>query len=174
MSEYYEVLVTIEDNDLIDVTISEADQIDVILEGLLAVGPQGVTGIQGMTGPGLSTFDLPFIIDGNGSAIIPGIVGDLIINNDLTILGWTVLANQVGSIVIDIWKDSYTNYPPTVDDSMPGVSGNKPTISSDVKGQALTLTNWSSVLLSAGDTLRFNVDSCTDITRVTVMLKVSF
>lgn len=174
MTEYYDILVTVEDNDPIEVTITEADQIDVVLEGLTAVGPQGVTGVMGATGPGISTFDLPFVIDGNGSEIPVGVAGELFINNDLTLLGWTVLADQVGSIVIDIWKDTYENYPPTDDDSMPGASGNLPTISSEVKGQAVTLTDWSSVSLSEGDTLRFNVDSCSSITRATLILKVSF
>ena len=80
----------------------------------------------------------------------------------------TLLANTTGSIVIDIWKDSYGNFPPTVADTITGSA--KPTISSAEKYQDSTLTGWTKAI-SAGDTLRLNVDSCTTITRCLVIIE---
>lgn len=112
---------------------------------------------------------ITFIIDGGGSAITTGVKGDLEIPFACVIQQATLLADQSGSIVIDIWKDTYANYPPTVADTI--TASAKPTISSATKSQDATLTGWTTSI-AAGDTLRFNVDSATTITRVTLSLKV--
>jgi len=48
----------------------------------------------------------------------------------------------------------------------------KPTITTAVKSQDSTLTGWTTAI-TAGDTLRFNVDSITSITRITLSLKIT-
>jgi hypothetical protein len=110
-----------------------------------------------------------FVIDGGGSAITTGVKGDIEIPFACTIEAVTLLADQSGSIVVDIWKDTYANYPPTSGDSI--TASAKPTISSAVKSQNTTLTGWTTSV-TAGDTIRFNVDSATTVQRVTVSLKV--
>ena len=75
-----------------------------------------------------------------------------------------------GSCVVDIWKDTYANYPPVVGDSI--TASAKPTISSTTKSQDTTLTGWTTSV-SAGDILRFNVDSITTCTRVLVSLTIT-
>ena len=116
------------------------------------------------------TFDVPFIIDGGGSAISTGIKGDLALDFAATINQVTLLADQSGSIVVDIWKDTYANYPPTVADTI--TASAKPTLSSATKSKDSTLTGWTTSVAS-GDTLRFNVDSATTVTRVLVLLKMT-
>jgi hypothetical protein len=116
------------------------------------------------------TATLTFVIDGGGSAIATGIKGDLEIPFACTINQVTLLADQSGSIVVDIWKDTYANYPPTGADSI--TASAKPTISSAAKSQDATLTGWTTSI-AAGDVLRFNVDSATTIQRCTVSLKVT-
>ena len=111
-----------------------------------------------------------FVIDGGGGVIQTGVAGDLVVPFDCTINSCTLLADQTGSIVVDIWKDVYSSYPPTNDDSI--TASATPSIASGVKDQDATLTGWTKSI-SAGDTLRFNVDSCTTITRCTVALKVT-
>ena len=111
---------------------------------------------------------IPLIIDGGGAAITTGQKGHLEIPFDCTITGWTILADQSGSIVVDIWKDSYANFPPTVADTIAG--SEKPTLSTAQKNQDFSLTTWKT-LLSAGDVLAFNVDSATTVTRVLVSLR---
>lgn len=113
---------------------------------------------------------ITFIIDGGGSTITTGIKGDLEIPFACTITAATLLADQSGSIVVNIWKDTYANYPPTVANKI--TASAPPTISSAVKSQDTTLTGWITSI-SAGNTLRFNVDSVTTIQRVTLSLKVT-
>lgn len=117
----------------------------------------------------LKTADIAFIIDGGGAAITTGIKGDLQINFDCTITANTVLLDQSGSIVIDIWKDTYANYPPTGADSI--CASAKPTVSTATKSTDSTLTGWTTSI-TAGQTLRFNVDSITSATRALIDLKV--
>ena len=109
------------------------------------------------------------VIDGGGSAITTGIKHDLVVDFAATILGVTMLADQSGSIVIDIWKDTYANYPPTDADSITAAA--PPTITTATKSQDNSISGWTTSI-AAGDTLRFNVDSATTITRVTLALKV--
>lgn len=116
------------------------------------------------------TTDLAFIIDGGGSTITTGIKGDIAVDFGGTITQVTMLADQSGSIVVDIWKDTYANYPPTDADSI--TASAVPTISTATKSKDSTLTGWTTTI-TAGDTLRFNVDSVTSITRVIVVLRVT-
>jgi len=113
---------------------------------------------------------LMVVLDGGGSALTTGVKGDLVVPWNCTITGWTLLADQSGSIVIDVWRDSYANYPPTVADTIAGTE--KPTLSSAAKNQDLALSSWTTSL-SAGDILRFNVDSVATVQRVTLVLHVT-
>jgi hypothetical protein len=116
------------------------------------------------------TVSISFVIDYAGAVITTGVKGDLTIPFGCTITEWTLLADTTGSIVIDVWKDTYANYPPTVADTITGSA--LPTISSGIKGQSSTLTGWTTAI-AANDILRFNVNSCSTITRVTLSLKVT-
>lgn len=109
-----------------------------------------------------------YVIDGGGAAITTGVKGDLPIPFACTILEAELLADQAGSIVIDIWKDTYANYPPTVADTI--TASAKPTLSAASKSLDNTLTAWTTSV-AAGDVLRFNVDSAATVTRVTIALK---
>jgi hypothetical protein len=111
---------------------------------------------------------ISFVIDGGGYAITTGIKGDLEVPFNCSIIAYTMLADKSGSIVVDVWKDTYASYPPTDADSI--TASSVPTISSTTKAQNTTLTGWTTSI-TAGQTLRFNVDSCTTITRVVISLK---
>jgi len=113
---------------------------------------------------------ITFVIDGGGEVITTGQKGHLEVPYGCTIDRVTMLADQSGSIVVDIWKDTYANFPPTVEDTI--TASAKPTISSAQKSQDSTLSGWTKTV-SAGDILAFNVDSCTTITRVTIALQVT-
>jgi len=117
----------------------------------------------------IKTLTITFIIDGGGSAITTGEKGHLEIPFACTIKQATMLADASGSIVVDIWKDTYANFPPTDADSI--TASAPPTISSAQKSQDATLTGWTKTI-AAGNILAFNVDSCTTIKRVTISLKV--
>lgn len=112
---------------------------------------------------------IEFIIDGGGVAITTGIKGDLEIPFACTIVQATLLADQTGSIVVNVWKQTYASFPPTVTQKI--TASAPPTISATNKAQDATLTGWTTSI-AAGDTLRFNVDSVATIQRVTLSLKV--
>lgn len=138
----------------------------------LPIGSAGevLTVVSGIPDWTPQTASITFIIDGGGSTITTGEKGDITIPFACTINEWTLLADQSGSIVVDIWKDTYANYPPVVGDSI--TASAKPTISSATKGQSSTLTGWTTTI-NAGDVLAFNVDSASTVQRVTLSLKVT-
>jgi len=109
------------------------------------------------------------VVDGGGVTITTGVKGDLQVPFNCTIVEATLLADASGSIVVDVWKDTYANYPPTVADSI--TASAKPTISTATKSTDATLTGWTTTM-TAGDTIRVNVDSVTTIQRVTLTLRV--
>ena len=109
-------------------------------------------------------------IDGSGSAITTGLKNYITIPFNCQILGWTIISDVSGSIVIDVWKDTYGNYPPTVADSIAGTE--KPTLSSQNKNQDNTLTTWNTSV-NEGDILAFNVDSASTITKINLTLKIN-
>ena len=109
-----------------------------------------------------------FVIDGGGSAISTGVKGDLYCPDAWTLQGAAVAADQSGSIVVDVWNDTRANFPPTDADSLPG-AGTPPTLSSATNSRDTTLTSWDTSI-PADSYLRFNVDSATTVTRVTVAL----
>jgi hypothetical protein len=113
---------------------------------------------------------IEFIIDGGGSAITTGVKGDVEITFPCYIKSVRLAADQTGSIVIDIWKDTYANLLPTVADTI--TASAKPTLSTALKAEDLTLTGWTR-MFNAGDWLRFNVDSITTVERVTISLTVA-
>ena len=119
----------------------------------------------------LATAAVGYTITGGGSVITTGIAGvGLRVPFACTINSVTLLASPSGSIVIDIWKDTYANFPPTVADSI--CASAKPTISSGTKSEDTTLTGWTTSI-AAGDVLYFNVDSCSTITNVVLVLRVT-
>ena len=123
---------------------------------------------------------LNFIIDGGGSAITTGIKGDIMMpfGGDITLV--TLLADQSGSIKVDIWKKPYwtelfvtAGFPPTNSDTITG--GDEPEISSTTSWSSagtneLHLRDWTRGV-AEGDVLRVNVDSITTITRCTLAIR---
>ena len=71
--------------------------------------------------------------------------------------------------MIDLWKYTYANYPPTVADTIAG--SEKPTLSSQIKNQDNALTTWTTSV-SAGDIIAFNVDSASTVTKITLSIKL--
>lgn len=112
------------------------------------------------------------VIDGGGAAIAANTQLDIHIPYACTITSWTLMADVSGAIKIDIWKDTYANFPPTNDDSICG--GHEPEIAaSGVKAQDLDIADWSGEAITAGSILRLNVDSCTTIKKATLSLAIT-
>lgn len=116
---------------------------------------------------------ITYVIDGGGSAITTGIKGFIEAPFSGTIKSARIFADQIGSIEIDIFKDSYDNYNPDNNptDSICANSTNPILISGDIKAQDSTLTGWVKQF-SRGDIFYFNVVSAATITRATLSLTV--
>ena len=139
-----------------------------------------IAGGLGMTG-GLTlqmtanqrTRTIPFTIS-PGVAITTGIKGDIEVPFACVITGVTLLADQntgATAFQLDIWKDTFANYPPTVADTI--TASNKPIIPIGAqKVQNATLTGWNTNI-NAGDILRFNVDTTSTVTRVQIAVDVT-
>ena len=111
-----------------------------------------------------------FVINGGGTAIATGIVGDLLLPYACTINQVTMLADQSTTTVVDIWKRAYSSFPPTVTQTI--TASAIPTITAGLKMQDSTLTGWTTSI-SANDVLRFNVNSNNNAKIITVALKVT-
>lgn len=108
-----------------------------------------------------------FQINGNGSAITTGSKGYVDVPFNGIIRSWTVLADQSGSIVVDVKKGTYFAFPTTA--SICG--GSQPVLTSQQKNTNSTLTGWTTTVL-ANDILEFVVNSASTVTRVTILLHI--
>ncbi len=134
-----------------------------------ATGTTGATGPAGATGPVKASIE--FLVDGGGGVLTNGVKGYLEVPFNCTITACTLLADVAGAIVMDIWKDVYTNYPPDVTDSI--TASAKPTIAAtNIKSQDTTLTGWTTTI-TAGDCLAFKIDSVTTIKQITLSLAIT-
>jgi len=111
---------------------------------------------------------LEAILDGGGSALTTGVKLDLYVPFACTITASTLIADQTGSIVLDVLKSSAFSTTPTVSI----VASAPPTLSSAAAGQDATLTGWTTAV-AAGSRLRLSVTSVSTITRLTYALTVT-
>lgn len=115
------------------------------------------------------TTAIVFEKDAGGEVLPTGVLGDCQVPFACTITGVTLLADQTGSCVVDIWKDTFANYPPTNADTITAAA--KPTISASNKYTDAVLSGWNTAIVAL-DTLRFNLDSNSSITRLAIILRV--
>ena len=115
------------------------------------------------------TVNLQILIDGNGSVITTGVKGYFELPFAGTITAARLVADQSGSMVVDVWVDSFANFPPDNADSI--TSSTPPTLSAAQTSEDTTLTSWTTSF-SAGDWVGFNVDSASSVTQATLSLTV--
>lgn len=75
------------------------------------------------------------------------------------------------ALTVDVWKDHSTDFPPTSDDY---ITGSAKLIASTATGQFanITISSWTTAL-TAGDVLRFAVESVTTVKKATAKLTVN-
>lgn len=108
--------------------------------------------------------DVEFIIDGGGNPITTGVKGFVRMPFPAAIVSWAVMADQSGSIVVDVLRAN--NAVPVT--SIVG-GGNKPTLSS-AQFTTANPSSWTSTTLAQNDWLGFSVSSAATLTRATVDL----
>jgi hypothetical protein len=110
----------------------------------------------------------PFTVVINNPVV--GDVCDIFVPFYHDIVRWTLLADQAGDVEIEVWRDTYTNYPPTSGDK---ISASAPmTLSSAAKAQNTTLTGWNKTDVPDNRTYRFHINSVATITRLTINFDV--
>ena len=114
-------------------------------------------------------------IDGAGAVIATGVKGSVQVDFAGTIVGWSIEADQSGSISIEVDKHSGTQTAPVV----PSTTGDKISASAPValaSQQALGVgptgvSTWTTAV-AQWDSIGFNVVSATTVTRVTLYLRI--
>jgi len=118
----------------------------------------------------VATACLIFSMDGGGTTLSAGVAGDIIFPFDCTLTAWTLLGDASGLLKLDLWKDTYANFPPTDADTI--TNGHEPEITpAGVKATDTDISDWSDVTVDEGDIIRVNIDSCTTIAQAALMLK---
>jgi hypothetical protein len=111
---------------------------------------------------------LQYVVDGGGVALTPGNKGFIEVPTDMLLEEVVVLGDVAGSVVIDIWKDTYANFPPLDADSITAAS--PMTVVAAIKGKDAVLTGWQKSF-AKGEVLVFNLDSVSTFTRLVITLK---
>jgi hypothetical protein len=114
------------------------------------------------------TFALEFVLGDGIGTLTTGVKGFMEMPFGGVITQVALLADAVGSAVVDVWKDTYANYPPTVADTI--CASAKPTLSSAQKYLDSTLTGWTKTF-AEGDVFGFNVDSASTVKQVTISIR---
>lgn len=112
---------------------------------------------------------IEYIIDGGGSTITTGLKGFLSIPFPCQIVDWTLIADQSGSVTVDLW--AATNAIPNSGNSIVG-TGTKPTLSSQQIATAGP-SGWTTTSLFQTAVLGFDIASVATITRLNVSLLVA-
>jgi hypothetical protein len=153
--------------DIVDLPTAEMDD-------TLVLAPDGAGGVEFRAeagGGGVSgvTFPIVAVFDSSPSAIIGNPEVDVVIPAAGTITGWTLLADVAGGAIIDIWSDTYGNFPPTDADSITAAVPPTLTAAAKATGADPAGDGWD-VALTAGDVLRFHLDSSSTVTRLVLTL----
>lgn len=115
------------------------------------------------------------LIEGGTQAITTGEKASVQLDFAGTITGWSILADQAGSVSVDICRKAGTETAPGV----PNTTTDKISASAPVnlaaaqsKGVAAAgLTGWTTAL-AKWDTLLFNVTAAETVTRVVIVLRI--
>jgi len=111
------------------------------------------------------------VIDGGGNTITTGIKGYIIVPYACVLNNYSLIGDQTGSIVIDVWKIAAGTTLPAVGNSITG--GNYPTLTSTTAVNNQALTSWTTVAVTAYDMFAFNVVSVATLTKASLSIRVT-
>lgn len=94
--------------------------------------------------------------DPGGAALTVGTKGYISVPFACTITGWRLLLDASSTTTLDVWKDTYANYPPTDADRIAGTE--KPAASAAIKAEDTSLSSWTTAV-AAGDVLGVEVEA---------------
>lgn len=116
---------------------------------------------------------ISIIIDGGGAVIGTGIKGAAKVPADSRIDAWELVSvdNTSGSIVVELWQDTFPNFPPTSAD-MIGAS-EKPTLASQTKNSDASLNGGAGYAIPGGNWIMWNVASAAAVKIVALALSLT-
>lgn len=136
---------------------------DMIMASGTAWGKKTIAQVGAAMGLDVTGFTVPI---GDGALVIStGVKARFPVPYNFTLTKIQLGADQSGSIVLDIWKDSYANLPCTVADTITAAA--KPTISSATKAEQTVFTGWD-ITWALGEWIYIYVDSCTSIKSLSI------
>jgi hypothetical protein len=134
-------------------------------------GPQGPQGVPGAPGtpasPTFVTEALGITVDAGTGVVTPGIKGYRQLTKAGTLVGWSILASQPGSVTFDVFKGSSASSPPPT--SIVGSA--PPTLTADDYASSLSLPGWATAV-AVDDVIGFAVTAASGVHRVTLELEL--
>jgi hypothetical protein len=115
----------------------------------------------------LSGLNFTSVFNGSGFAVTAGQLTYIQAPRTCTITSVSLFSDVNTTASLDIWKDTFANYPPTIADSI--VASAPPTLTATNKFTTTTLTGWTTSI-TAGDVLGFYVTSNTAATQLILQL----
>lgn len=118
------------------------------------------------------TRTINYVVESGSFDMEPGIKGQITLDVTGTIDSWMIVSDQPGTLILDIKKSSYNDYP-----NMTSITGTeKPFLGvingiQQSKNKDEDLTSWNRVL-NAGDVLQYEVIAVSNIKRFLIALKV--
>jgi hypothetical protein len=119
------------------------------------------------TSGGASSGVITFVWDGGGAVITTPKVQDVYLPSSGSITGWYIMADVATNATVDLWVDTFANYPPTVSDTI--VGGNYVSLTGVNHNSDTTLTSWNKYPI-AGSTMRANISACSAATKITLTI----
>lgn len=111
---------------------------------------------------------IEFVIDGGGATIETGIKGDLEVPFTCTIASAKAYFDQDTETTIDLWKDTFANFPPTSADTICSTSAFS-TTGASADTLSATLTAWTTAI-TANDIIRVQVKGNNLAQKATIVL----
>lgn len=117
----------------------------------------------------LASGSMGYVIDGGGVALTAASKGFLQVPFSCKAVGWTLIADQSGSAVVDIHSQTIATWPAASTSTTSIAGTDKPTLSSKKAARSFELTGWTTAM-AEGDLLEIIIDSATTVTRLTLQI----
>ena len=110
------------------------------------------------------------MVEGGGGDILPGTLGYMIAPFSATVIGWDIIAEQVGDIIFDVWLAPWLGPYPGNPNTITGTG--KPTLTFGMKAKSDDVTGWTQRLINRGEVLGFEVESVNNLMKATLTVRV--
>jgi hypothetical protein len=108
-----------------------------------------------------------FVVDGGGAPILTGFKGYVSMPFNMWVTGWTLVADQSGTLIVDVLKSNgYAGFPtaPSIADS------DKPTLNNTQQNRNVAITSWTQQQFNQGDLVGFTVNTAGTVQIATVAI----